>query len=196
MGELVAAREPRPMPEAAQAADRRPATVGELVWLAVLPCAVFAIAAGLLLGRPLGAALFAPGPAAEILPGALIRPEPTEHARYVVAVLAPLLLVGVAVLAARRRIVASRPQVVAVAAVELLLVGFVAFLFVAQHTLTYRSGIFTLYPPRMYFTWRAVAFAVLAAGALAALLRSEAATARLRHLASETPARRRVCLAL
>jgi len=166
--------------------------------LAVLPCALLAIVAGALLGRPLGQLAFGPGPAGEILPGPIVRPEPTEHARYAIAVLAPLLLAGVVALLARRRPLTVPARVVAraVAGVQALLVGFVAFLFVAQRTLTYRSGIFTLYPTRLYFTWTAVAVAALAAGGCAALLRREHVVRRVRALGSESTLRRRGCLAL
>jgi hypothetical protein len=196
MGELVAVERPRRRAEAAQQAPRRPATPGELAWLALLPCAAIAILAGLLLGGPLGELFFAPGPASEFWSETLVRPEPTEHARYVLAVLAPLPLAGVAVVFARRRLAAAPAWGVAATGVELLLVGFVVFLFVAQRTLTYRSGIFTLYPPRMYFTWTAIAVAVLIVVAFVALLRSERALEHLRALTAETPTRRRAALAV
>ena len=202
MGELVAAGEPRPAAAAAaaaaaaEAAPRRPATTGELVWIAVLPCAALAILVALWLGAPLGDAVFGPGPESEFWPGAIVRPEPTEHARYVIAAVAPLLLSAVAVVAARRTIAGSPALAISVACVETLLLAFVAFLLVAQRTLTYRSGIFTLYPPRMYFTWTAVAFAALATGGFVLLVGRDASAERLRALTSETPARRRAALAL
>jgi hypothetical protein len=195
MGELVAAGEPRPTSGAARAASRS-ATVGELAWIAVLPCAVLAILAGAVLGEPLGDAFFAPGPASDFWPGALRRPEPAEHARYVIALLAPLLLCAVVALAARRRGAASPAWASAATGVEALVLAFVAFTFIAQRTLTYRSGIFQLYPPRMYFTWTAIAVAALLAALAVAALRRRATADRLRALATETPARRRVALAL
>ncbi|HET6447896.1 MAG TPA: hypothetical protein VFG31_02210 [Conexibacter sp.] len=195
MGERVAAREPRPMRGVASAAGR-PAMVGEIAWIAVVPCAVLTILVGLLLGPPLGDIFFDPGPASEFWPGALRRPEPTEHARYVIALLGPLLLCGIVAVAARRRVRASSAWAIAVGGVEVVLLACVAFAFVAQHTLTYRSGIFVLYPPRMYFTWATVAVAALIAIALAAFLRQRALVERLETRAAETPAVRRVAFAL
>jgi len=195
MGELLAAREPRSA-RAATSSARGSATLVEIAWIAVLPCAAIAILAGLVLGPPLGGLLFPPGPASEFWPGALRRPEPTEHARYVIALLGPLLLCAVVALAVRRRLALPSRVARAAIAAEALTVAFVAFMFVAQRTITYRSGIFLLYPPRMYFTWPTVAAAALVAAACAAALRRPALVDRMRSLAAETTALRRVALGL
>jgi hypothetical protein len=92
----------------------------ELAWIALLPCAIVATAAIVLLGPPLGHALLRPGGNALWPPTwweAQGRPEPIEHGRFVLALLAPFAFVGV-LLAGFRRLPrlpsrAVRPLVVA-----------------------------------------------------------------------------------
>jgi hypothetical protein len=194
MGELVAVREPRATSGAVTVTERS-GTVAEIATIAIVPCAALTLLVGVLLGPPLGDLFFSAGPASEFFPGALRRPEPTEHARYVIALAGPLLLCAVIAIAAPR--VRAVPRWSAAAtAVELLMLVFIAFLFVAQRTLTYRSGIFVLYPPRMYFTWPTVAVAAIFSAAAVAALRQRAVADRLRTSRTETPALRRAALVL
>ena len=72
------------------------------------PCALILLAAVMALGPPLGRALFAPPAKTDIwrpfvVEGAVL-PEPTEQARYVIALLGPLLASGGVVLLAGRRV--------------------------------------------------------------------------------------------
>src|SRR5689334_2791342 len=81
-------------------------------WLCALPCAVVAAAAILVLGPPLGR-LLSPAPGAYVfLAGAIVHPEPTEHARYVLAVCAPL-LGAAAVISSPRWLARVPPRLVA-----------------------------------------------------------------------------------
>src|SRR5690349_18056087 len=77
----------------ARASARSTGDAGVAAWLCALPCAAIVAAAMLLLGPPLGT-LFVPAPGTyAFLPEELsfIRPEPTEHARFLIALSAPLL---------------------------------------------------------------------------------------------------------
>jgi hypothetical protein len=89
-------------------------TASEVAWVALLPCALLAVAAIALLGPPLGHALV--GHTSDQLwpPGwwqAAGHPEPSKQGRFLVAVLAPLLLVA-AILAGVRRRLALPPRTV------------------------------------------------------------------------------------
>src|SRR5215207_2467933 len=105
MGDSVAAPLPRRRAAAsalASAAAREP-TPGERAWLAVVPCVLIVCALALLLGPPLGHAFLAPRGAVfwpSVDHTQAIRPEPVEHARYLIALLGPVLLC-VAIVSAR-----------------------------------------------------------------------------------------------
>jgi hypothetical protein len=158
------------------------------------------IAVGLLLGPPLGRVLFAPS--ADSLAGfwawaaPLVRPEATEHARYVLSLLAPLLVVAAIASFARRPLaVTPRASELFARCGEALLLATVAIAIVAQHRHVY-AGVFAETGfTRTYFTLptliAAAAIAVLLAAALTRLDR-----ARLTGWARETPARRSVGLVL
>src|SRR6478735_1038660 len=94
-GRAVAAWRPNTA-DAAPARPREP-TAQEMAWLALLPCAAVVVLAIVLLGPPLGRAIF-PRNVVTFLPSiqAILapRPEPTEQARFLLALLGPLLLSG------------------------------------------------------------------------------------------------------
>ncbi|HYV16220.1 MAG TPA: hypothetical protein VE972_09370 [Conexibacter sp.] len=102
LGKLAPAPDPA-FPYGASHAPRRALTAGEIAWLASVPCAAAVVAAIVLLGPALGH-LLAPStlPAVWRYDYFAPTPEPVEHARYLLALLGPLLLSGV-VVAARRR---------------------------------------------------------------------------------------------
>src|SRR5690242_15076742 len=91
-------RPSRPSPRAGSAA-LSPAVAA---WLAAVPAALLTLAAIVLLGPPLGALLF-PHPTAQFWPSIhySVRPEPTEQARYLIALTAPLTLAGLTLLLVR-----------------------------------------------------------------------------------------------
>lgn len=83
----------------------RALTPAELAWAALLPCALAAIAAILLLGPSLGHALTRPGTDALWPPTwwqAHGRPQPVKQGRFVLALLAPLVLAATVLAVARR----------------------------------------------------------------------------------------------
>jgi hypothetical protein len=83
----------------------RPASPGELAWICAVPCAILVVLAIVVLGPPLGR-LF---PTSDVTFWPYVAdvyeppvPEATEHARYLLALTAPLVLTGVVVLELRR----------------------------------------------------------------------------------------------
>ncbi|HEX7292044.1 MAG TPA: hypothetical protein VF250_13035 [Conexibacter sp.] len=167
----------------------------DVAWLAAPPCALALAAIVVVLGPPLGELLF-PAPSLQFWSTGIVRPEPTEHARFLIALIGPVALSGVVVAAARRP--ASIPgSRAAVQAAETMLLAFVAFAIVAQHGLAYRGAIGAMYEDHSaYFSATTLLAAVAIAALMAAALRSPAAFARLRAAARERPRRRRACLAI
>jgi hypothetical protein len=160
-------------------------------WLAVIPTAAIVVVAVALLGHPLGSLLF-PTPHALFWPSIryAVRPEPTEQARYLIALTAPLVLAGLTLRLTHRAPgrIAVRAPALAVCA-ELVVLLFVAACFVAQR-LQAPQNYEGHRRPVVYFTLPAL----LSAGALAAALvlaaRSPAVRRRASRLARESRARR------
>jgi hypothetical protein len=78
---------------------------GELAWVALLPWSLLTAAALLVLGPPLGRALFPPDHTSLWPPtwwNTEGRPEPTEYGRYALAVLAPVALAALIAMGAQR----------------------------------------------------------------------------------------------
>lgn len=92
-------------------------TPAQLAWVALLPCALATLAAIVLLGPPLGHALFAPHGGDTLWPREAIfvvgHPEPVKHARYALSLLGPASLAAV-VLVLGRRPPAMRPAAIRV----------------------------------------------------------------------------------
>jgi hypothetical protein len=163
---------------------------GEIAWLAVIPCALATALLVVALGPPLGSLLFPPLHV-HFMPGfEAIRPKPAEQARYVLSLLAPLLVCVAVARAARRR---DRPATGATRAVvlatQLLALGLLAAALVRQHHPYFDRQI-----QHPYFSWAAVAFAVAFALAIVAGVRSERVRARAAAWTRETVRRRRACL--
>jgi len=176
----------------------RPLTPADVAWVALIPAAALTLAAVLLLGPPLGRVLFPHG--SDLLwpptwSQATGRPEPTKHARYVIAALAPLLFAAVVLLGSWRRW-ALPPRTTRALAIagELALVGFVAFGMLGQ------QGVITIgtveRPPALIFAVATlVGAAVLVVTALV-LLRSGRLARPIAWTLRETTARRRAGMAI
>ena len=177
----------------------RALTPSESAWLAALPCALVLFALVLLLGPPLGRALFEPTGAERIwhrfydLRG--VRPEPTEHARYVLALLGPLLVIGGARLLRGRSVRAIVPAVAAPLA-QIALAAFVVVCVVAQREHLYGDEFTGArgFRATIYFTLPTLAVAVAIAGATAFALSRAAVTERIARIARETPRRHALAL--
>lgn len=163
----------------------------DAAWLAMAPVAAIVIAAVVLLGPPLGGLLL-PGPAARFLPGALegVRPEPTEQARYLIALTAPLALAGLTLLLAHRapRALAARSGVLARAS-EAVAVALVAACLLAQRLQPAQNSNGEARSV-VYFTAASIAVALAIAAGLTAAARSARVRARFGAWMRETRGRR------
>jgi hypothetical protein len=127
---------------------------GEIAWMAAIPSALALAGVVLLLGPPLGRLLFQPTDTT-FWPLSLpaIRPEPTEHARYVLALLGPLLVSGIVLLAARRPLRSRLGGARALASAgELVTIGLLVACFLAQHLMRYGPPYYPEPTRRAYFT--------------------------------------------
>jgi hypothetical protein len=190
LGVLHAAR------SAAAASPQRTLTASDTAWIAALPTAAIALPAVVLLGPPLGSALLAP-PATRFweIFHAEVRPEPTEHARYLIALLVPLLLAALTVAGTRLRPRPWRASLASdllVTASQAALVAFVVVCLLQEHE---QFG--PLYPPgplipRLLDYFKATTLVVAAAGTLGvvAALTSRRLSASLAAWTRETRGRR------
>jgi len=179
--------------------DRLPApTIGELTWIALLPCALATAAAVALLGPLVGRALLSPHGEGLWPHGAIAvfgTPEPEKHGRYVVALLGPALLAAVALTGARaRERVRLRPELVRALVLggQLLLGAALLVALVAQWHVSYQA-----LPARWrIFTPRTLLAAAAIAAALALAPRAARVARRLPALRAATPVVRAACLAV
>jgi len=171
--------------------SRAELSAADAAWLAAVPAAVLAIAAIVLLGPSLGSSLLS-APPVRFFPGALsgVHPEPTEQARYLIALTAPLLLAGFALLLRRRppqRLAAAAPALAR--AVELAAVAILAGCFVAQRLQDAQRDEGSGVGPIVYFTLPTVAAALAVATAIALGVRSGAVRAAWARWAGGTDTR-------
>jgi hypothetical protein len=169
---------------------RRRLSAAELAWIAAIPFALLVTASVLALGPPVGRWLF-PRSSIRLWWPEIANPEPTEHARYLIGAGGPLLLSGAIVLLHHR---GYRERVVLRAAAhlsELLLLAFVVFAVVAQHTFAL-EGRYADYPRRIYFTDATLAMAMVFAVLGVVLMRAR--FARDWAIVRETRARRYAAL--
>jgi len=170
-------------------------SAGELAWIAVIPCAIVAAIALLLLGPLVGDALFRPS--AERLwppggPQTVGEPDPAKLGRYAIAVLAPLLSAGVILAAARRGPrLSPRTTRTLVLASQALLVAFVVLAVLGQYGLVLPDRPL----PRLFDLEAILVAGILAAAGVLAMRRPSFAQ-RIGRLARETPTRRAAGLAL
>ena len=165
-------------------------------WLAAIPCALLAAAAILLLGPPLGDLLSGSRDQFTFLPSSAAGTydESTEHARYLLALGAPILLALVTWWIVRRQPPVSAPLLRA--AVPLAQIAFAALLtacVVAQYQTVYRT-IYTrvvgLTTTERYFNPATLVAAAAIGGALLLAARSATLRERAAALARESRARR------
>jgi hypothetical protein len=161
----------------------------ELTWLLALPAASLLLAAILLLGPPLGR-LLEPSAVPAFVPAlrSIVRPEPTEHARYLLALAAPVVLAAAVVALVRRGGGPrhGRAARTAAQASQLLLAAFLVAAVVGQHAVHYRYEAREPGFQHAYFTWPTLAFAALAAGLALALLRRDALVDRVARALRDT----------
>ncbi len=151
------------------------ATTATAAWLIAVPCAAIVIGLIALLGPPLGRLLFPRhGPYTFLAGSAIVaHPEPTEHARYLLALLAPLLLAWGTATPPRwlARVPARAARIAAIVAQALLAAVLIACVVVQDRlrygfTYTYDETILTVH----YFKPATLIIAaVVAVGTLIAL---------------------------
>jgi hypothetical protein len=167
----------------------------EVAWAALLPCALAVVAAILLLGPVLGRVLLEPGTEdfwGFALRAGYIRPEPTEHARYLLALLGPLVLAAATFAFTRVRPLPHRPLTAFLASAgNVAFAVFVIAVFLYQRSLTYGDVYLGDGPFKtVYFTVPTLVAAIVVAALVAVALTSANALARLREIARESRAKR------
>lgn len=168
-------------------------SASDAAWLAALPCAALTLLLIVALG-PLAGDVLLPRSSVHFFDAslALLRPEPHEQGRFLVALAGPLLLSGATILLMRRP-----PRIPATTLAPLVWCAQAAVVAFAIACLAIQRGIefgqvYEAPEPfhQRYFSSATLAFSVLAAIALTAAVRS----ARVRELAArwahDTPARR------
>jgi len=191
----VVVQDVRARRQAAPAENRSGAVVA--VWIAGAIVAAGTLVAMLALGAPLGR-LLAPDGGARFWPEIawMVRPEPTEHARYLIAVLAPVALVASTVALLRRPL--PLPPVASarlVTGLEALAVAGLAACFVLQRrTLFVRP--YGRTPHIVYFTLPTLIAAAVLAFALVAVCRRAGLTQRVRSWTTESPRRAAIAAAV
>jgi hypothetical protein len=174
----------------------RAPSAGELAWIGVVPCALLVVVAIVLLGPPLGRLAFPRAHGLVFWPVFVHpippTPEPTEQARFLLALTAPLLLSGFVLLGARR----ARPRdAVTIARLvqgaQLLALAFVAICCVVQRRYVFGElNAFASTGHTVYFTLATFVVAGAIAVAIAAGLASDEARRRFAVLTRETRGRR------
>lgn len=186
----------------ARAAVRDGEDFATAAWLCALPCAAIVAVAILVLGPPLGQLLSPASSPYTFLAGSAagIHPEPTEHARYLIALAAPLL--GALAVASAPRWLARVPPAVAASAVAATQ-WTLAIVVVASIVVQYRLRFGEIYTRGLeptlelrYFTPTTLAVAALLAVAVTAAARREHLRARAAAVLRETRARRIVLTAV
>lgn len=182
---------------ARRAAERgsRPASLdaAKAAWLAAAPTALLVVLAMLLLGPTLGSLLpssdgvrFWSDMAPQIL-----RPEPTEQARFLLLITAPLVLLALTILLVRRppRVATSAGATLA-AATELLAVAVLVGCFVSQRTYAFSVEYVARGPHVVYFTIPTLVAAAAIAALLVAGTRADSVRARFAAWTAESRGRR------
>jgi hypothetical protein len=156
--------------------------------LAALPIAAMTALAIVVLGPPLGE-LLSPGDPPRFWPGvrSMVQPEPVEHARFLIALLAPLLLAGATAWLVRRPRWVDGPAAVRIAggaelATALALVACV----VLQWTATLPAG-YARSTHVVYFSLATLAVASMGGVAVVAVMRRRAVVAWIARLTDESP---------
>jgi len=175
-------------------------TAADVAWIALIPCALIGVAAIVLLGPPLGHALFSHSSDSLWPPDwweTTGRPEPTKHGRVIVAALMPAVLVFAIVVGARRRIALGARTVRVLSFVSYALVlTVVAVALAEQHpTFTGPEEPVQVTVAAVFGVWKLLLAAALVAIAVA-VLRHGTVAARIAELARETRTRRWVAFGI
>ncbi|HEU4701424.1 MAG TPA: hypothetical protein VFS37_03000, partial [Conexibacter sp.] len=153
-------------------------SVGDLAWLALVPSALLSVIVVLLFGPLLGRMLLAPDETnrfwRHFVVEGIVRPEPTEHARYALALLGPALVVGWVAALSRWHLVKRRSTFALLLLAQGVLVGWVAGAIAFQQRFTYDASYVGEEFRTVYFTPATLVVALAIAALIAALLRLRA----------------------
>jgi len=183
-------------------ARRRPQDAATAAWLCAIPMAVAIVVAIVVLGPALGRPLAPPRHGityfADVLPS--VHPEPTEHARFLIAICAPLLgMLAVALAPRWLPRVPARAVGPSVIATQLALVGVAIASIVAQYGYRFGalySGSANVVLRERYFSPATLAVAALLAAATPYALRSARGRASAAALLRESRGRRAAACAV
>ena len=185
---------------AASASARHTLTAGEAAWAVVVPCALALLAIVLLLGPPLGHALFEPTGANAIWPHffrlRVVQPEPVEHARFVLALLGPVLAIA-GMLALRGRQTRTGLSTALSLLGQAALLAFVVGCVVAQRRYTYEVHIVdkNTRPHVVYFKVATLALGAAFAALSAYVLSRPSVLGRIAQIVRESRMRRALAIA-
>ena len=173
--------------------ERFAATASELAWLLAVPCLGVAVLAIVLLASPLGRLL----PDGSVTPwpsmAGEFRPEPTEHAAYALALLAPGLLAAAILLTGRWRPRLPRATVWLVAGVQAVGLAFALVCVLGQHRARVEPAYMRIVGTSartVYFTATTLLVGCAIGLALAGISSSRGASRRLAAALRDTPSRR------
>jgi len=156
-------------------------------WLAVPPTAILVLLAMLVLGPPLGELLAPSAPARFWIEVSwLVHPEPTEQARYLIALAAPLVLSGLTLLGTHHA--TAVPAVMAkrlVLGIQAATAGVLVVCLVLQRNAVY-SPLESYTPRVVYFTIATLAVALMLALLVVVVIRRPALTRRLTRWAADS----------
>jgi hypothetical protein len=192
------------MPDGGPAQQRlltRPSTltVAEVAWVALVPCAALAVLAIVVLGPPLGHLLFTHTSDSLWPPTwweTTGRQEPAKQGRFLLAALAPLLLVGAILAGARRRPALPVPATRALVFASYgLVLGLVAIALLEQRPAFTSPEEPIQTPVPAIFDLGRVVFAAACVALAVAALQHRALATRIARIARETPRRRLAALA-
>lgn len=191
MGESV--RAPR---RSAAAPSNRRVDAATAAWLVTIPCAVATVVAIVLLGPPIGS--LTPQPAAQFWPviTAELSPEHTEHARYLIALAGPILLVLATLQLAGHPLGSSAALSPAVLVTQVACAGLLVACIVAQYRIEYRGAMVADYPVLRYFTPATLLASLAFAAAAIACARTESIRSRVRGWLQERPSRAWIALGI
>lgn len=168
---------------------RRPAPA-DVVWVVAVPVAAVTLLAVVALGPTVGQLL--PSDQTRLWNSLFTRPEPTEQARFLLALVAPLLLVGATAAVVRRAAWIDAATAHSLArAIEAAAVAVALGCLIAQQTLSYDTldGSSGELVRERFFTPATIGFAFVATVAFVFAVRDERAWGRLVAYAHDTRAR-------
>ena len=169
---------------------------GDVAWAALIPCALLTLAATVLLGPMLGPMVKADADYWGAFQSNFVRPEPVEHARFLLSLLGPVMLGAVTLTSPRLWPVAQRLAApILVTAGRIALVAFVVVAVLAQRTITYGLAYEGRVPFRaVYFTVPTLLTAIVFAVVMTIAIGSSSLVGRVGRAVRETRTKRIVGL--